>query len=103
MYIPPYGRDIHHVPSAYLFVQRASHTEARLVQDMRVNHCRGYILVSEKLLNSAYIITCLQKVRGETVTKCVYAYPFGNTGHTRCLFDRPLKALLAHVVASYHP
>lgn len=50
------------------------------IEDMRVDHRRGDIAVSEQLLYGADVITVLQEVRGERTPEGVAGRPFANAG-----------------------
>ena len=48
-------------------VERAFHAPPAFVQDMGIDHRRGYIRVSEQFLHRAYVIARLQQLRGKAV------------------------------------
>lgn len=46
-------------------VRRAAHTTSATVQDMRVDHRRPHVFVSQEFLHRAYIIAIRQQVPGK--------------------------------------
>ena len=55
------------LPPSTSSVQRTSYTLAALIQDVRINHRRTHILMSQQFLHGADIIAIFQKVRGKAV------------------------------------
>src|SRR3990170_4201621 len=58
-------------------IERAGDAAAALVEDVRVDHRGRDILVAEKLLDGADVITALQQMRGETVPQDMRRLPCG--------------------------
>src|ERR1700726_1391297 len=54
---------------AFPSIQRTSHTQPRLIQDVGIDHGGRYVLVPEKFLNGANIIAVLKQMRREGMTK----------------------------------
>lgn len=54
-----------------LMIERAAHADARPVEHMGVDHGRAYVLVAQQFLNSTNVISVLQKMRCEGMSKCV--------------------------------
>src|SRR5439155_12747355 len=63
-------------------VQRTLHADARFVEDMRINHRRAHVFVTEKFLHCADVVTTLQQVSSEGVTQTVTVGPFY---YSRCV------------------
>ena len=54
--------------------------ETAPVQDMGIDHCRSHILVTQKLLYGANVITIFQQVGREAVSKRMTASVFLDAG-----------------------
>ena len=48
-------------------IEGTSDAEARLVEDVRIDHGSGHVLMPEQLLDGSDIIARLQQVRGKRV------------------------------------
>jgi hypothetical protein len=55
-------------PCRLLIVQRAADGKTRFVHDVGVNHSRGNVLMSQKLLDSTNVVSAFKQVRGEAKT-----------------------------------
>jgi hypothetical protein len=61
-------------------IHRASNTLAAAIQDVSVDHRRAHVFVTEKFLNSSYIVPVFQQVRGEAVTERMAATGLWDAG-----------------------
>lgn len=44
-------------------IQRTLNTDARLVQHMRINHCRAHVFVAQQFLHGANIVAVFEQMR----------------------------------------
>lgn len=84
-------------------IQRATHSQTALVENVRVAHGGFNIFVAEEFLHGADVVTVFKKVRGKGMAKGVGADPFGNPRLLGCAFDRLLDTALMKVLAAQHP
>lgn len=68
-------RDSHKIPGPRS-IERADHSSASSVEDMRVDHGRLHALMSEELLNGSNVVPIFQQVCRERMTKRVRGHPF---------------------------
>jgi hypothetical protein len=61
-------------------IRGTTHSLSALVQNVRINHRRADILVTEQFLDRPDIVTVNKQVRGERVAKRVARYPLPNIG-----------------------
>lgn len=66
---------------------------------MRVNHCRLYVLVSQKLLDRSYVIAAFQKVSGERVAEGMTGGALYQSGACYCIPHGFLDPGFIHVMA----
>ena len=66
-------------------VQRAAHSATSPVEHMGINHRRRHVLVTEKFLHRANIVTIFQQVRGKRVPEGMAGDAFGQPGTARGL------------------
>ena len=52
-------------PARLNAVQRAFHSQPRLLHDVCVNHRRRHVLMAEQFLHRADVLTLLQQMRGK--------------------------------------
>ena len=56
-------------------IRRALHSQRPAIQHVGVHHGRADILVTEQLLNGAYVVAVLQEMRGKTVPQRIRTLP----------------------------
>ena len=60
-------------PASPGLIQRTEHTQARPIEDVRIDHGRRHVRMAQQLLHSADIVVRLQQVRGERMSQRVAA------------------------------
>src|SRR5262245_25743706 len=71
-------------------VERADHVQRTTIDDVRVDHRRSDIAVSEQSLDGADVRPCLQEVRREAVAQGVAGDSLVDLREPGCLLDRLL-------------
>ena len=71
-------------------VERAFHIPSAPVEHVRVDHCRGNVLVPKEFLDRAYVVTGLQQMSREAVPQYVRRDRFRKTCARRRAGDRAL-------------
>src|SRR5438128_10819594 len=66
------------IQSSYRRLQRTTHAARAHPQDMRVDHRRRYIAMTQQLLHRSYVRSALQEVRGEGMPEGVASDALGN-------------------------
>jgi hypothetical protein len=61
-----------------ILIERALHAKTRLVHHMRVDHRCTHILVPKEFLHRSNIVSILQEMRRERMSKCVTGSRLGN-------------------------
>jgi hypothetical protein len=90
--------DIHPSPAEEP-VQRASDGGGAAVQDMRVDHGRGDVLMAEQLLDRADVVAVFEKVRRERVAERMAAGVLRDAGGAQSASYRALHYRFVHVVS----
>jgi hypothetical protein len=70
-------------PSSSSRVERAAHAGGTEVEDVRVDHRRRDVAVSEKLLDGPDVLSALEEVRGKGVPEGMTGDAFGHAGFNR--------------------
>jgi hypothetical protein len=94
---------IRQVAGATPLVQWAAHSQPAPIQDMRVNHRRLHIFVTQQFLHGPNIVALLeqmQQMRRKTVAKGMTTDAFGDLCRTICLAHGPLQTTLTDVMAA---
>ena len=81
-------------------VKRAPNAEPGFVQNMRINHRRSNIFVSEESLDGSDIVTAFQQMGGEAMPESMAAGCLGNTGGKNGFFYCVLKIFLRDVMTA---
>ncbi len=84
-------------------VQRTSHSEARLLHDVRIDLGGRHVLVTEKLLHSAGVRAALRQLRCEGMPQHVRRHPLVQLRPPGRLPDKMLKRCIQHVMSPPHP
>ena len=80
-------------------VQGTSDTDAWFVQDVRVNHRCGNILVPKELLDGANVVSAFEQMGGERVTQRMTRSGLVDTSRTDGVLHRSLQQTFSNVVA----
>jgi len=70
-----------------------------LIEDMRIDHGRADILMTQQFLDGPYVITRFKQMGRERMTKSMTASVFDNASFSYSLLDGPLKDCFMNVVA----
>ena len=81
-----------------MFVQWAANSSSAFVQNMGINHGGTDVFVAQQFLNCTNIVSVLQEMGGEAVTKCMTADEFINPGHLRSFLDRFIQTALMNMM-----
>src|SRR5688572_14888718 len=84
-----------------LHVERAPHASRAVLQDVRVDHRRRDIAVTEELLYGTDVMTALQQVGGEGMAKGVASNAFVDCGRRRRLGHRALEDAVELMMTSF--
>ena len=71
------------------------------IQNMRINHCRGHIVVAKQFLHGSYVIAVLQEMGCERMTERVRPGRFGNACFQPRLFDGLLEDRFVKVMPGF--
>lgn len=82
-----------HQPSSQVIL-RASRAKRTAPGNMRVNHGRAHVGMTQKLLNRTDASICFQEVRGKASAKFVTSDRFANPGSCTGFPDSPCTVLL---------
>jgi hypothetical protein len=67
-----------------------------------INHGCTDVFVAQQFLNCTNIVSVLQEMSGEAVTKCMTADEFINPGHLRSFLDRFIQTTLMNMMTSLY-
>ena len=87
-------------PCRLLIVQRTADGQTRFSQDVGVNHGRGNVLMSQKLLDRTDVVATFKQMRGKTVPERVTTRGLGNASTPDRQFHRVLKIFLADMMTA---
>lgn len=82
------------------FVERTPNTESGFVQNMRINHRRSNILVSEQFLDGSDIVAAFKQMGGKAVAESMATGRLGNTRGKNGFFYCVLKIFLRDVMTA---
>jgi len=86
--------------SALHRVEWTSDAASAVLEDVGVDHRRGYVAVAEELLHRADVVAPLQEVGGEEVAEGVAGDPLVEAGLSSCILHRALHDALVEVMAA---
>jgi len=86
--------------SSLLLVEGAAHAARTTVENVGVNHGRGHVSVSEKLLNGSDVVTTFEEVGREGMSHGVRARRLGDPGLAHSVLHRSLDHGLVKVVTA---
>ena len=81
-------------------VGRASDARWALVEDMRVDHRRAHVSMTQKFLHGADIVSVFEQVGGKRVTERVAGRALRDTGCPHSVLDRTLQDRLMQVMTA---
>ena len=79
-------------------IEGTSYTYSRPVKHVRVNHCRAHILVAEKFLHGADVITASEQLGRERMAQAMTIRAFHNSGGVHRAFQCVLQKSFSHVM-----
>jgi hypothetical protein len=93
--IPRAGRDDR------LLVERAADADAPAIEDMRIDHCRADIPVSQQFLDRTDVRARFEEVRGESVAERMRRGRLRDAGFAHGPLEGALQRFLMQVMASH--
>ena len=82
----------------FLLIQRTSHADPWLIQDVGINHGRADIFVTKEFLNGANVITLYQQVCGKGMAQTVAIGTFDDSRRGHCSLECALQDTFGHVM-----
>ena len=86
---------------AVWLIQRGTDGESATIEDVGVDHCRAYILMTEEFLDGSNIIAILEQVRSEGMAQGVTTDALLNCGCASRLFNRTLQRGRIKMMAAF--
>ena len=90
-----------HLASAQIY--RADHSSPTSIQDVGVDHRRGYVGVTQEFLHRTNVVTAFEQMRRERVTQRVSGDSLANAGSERSAPHSALNAGLMNVMPANLP
>ncbi len=82
------------------FVERTPNAETGFVQNMRIDHRRGNILVSQEFLDRPDVVAAFEQMGGKAMTESVTTGRLGDAGGEDGLFYSVLEILFWDVMTA---
>src|SRR5258707_15699517 len=92
----PHSKLAHFLPRL-LSIKRTAHPFAAAIENMRVDHCRGDVLMAQQFLHRPDVVSALQQMCGEGMAKRMTGSRLGYVRRAHCILHGSLQRFFVDV------